>query len=279
MFNRLREAFSKTTQLFSQTKGASIATIEEILLRADVGIKYTEIILQRIKTSRGDMVDVLKDEITSLLNLSKPSVKTPKPVIIMVSGVNGSGKTTTVAKLANRYRKREKVILASGDTYRDAASAQLEIWAQRVQVEIVASHKGQDAAAVVFDTISKAKSQSIDTVLIDTAGRLHTRGDLMNELKKIERVIMKLKPSGPDLNILTIDSTMGQNAIQQARVFSSEVGINGLILTKYDGTAKGGSIIPICNELKLPVLYLGVGEGMDDIIEFEPRAFVEALFE
>ncbi len=279
MFNRLREAFSKTTHLFSQTKGASISTIEEILLRADVGIKYTEIILQRIKTSRGDVVEVLKDEIISLLTLPKPSIETPKPAIIMVSGVNGSGKTTTVAKLANRYRKREKVILASGDTYRDAASAQLEIWAHRVQVEIVASHKGQDAAAVVFDTISKARGQSIDTVLIDTAGRLHTRGDLMNELKKIERVIMKLKPSGPDLNILTIDSTMGQNAIQQARIFSSEIGINGLILTKCDGTAKGGSIIPICNELKLPVLYLGVGEGMDDIIEFEPKAFVDALFE
>lgn len=279
MFNRLREAFSKTTHLFSQTKGASISTIEEILLRADVGIKYTEIILQRIKTSRGDVVEVLKDEIISLLTLPTPSIETPKPAIIMVSGVNGSGKTTTVAKLANRYRKREKVILASGDTYRDAASAQLEIWAERVQVEIVASHKGQDAAAVVFDTISKARGQSIDTVLIDTAGRLHTRGDLMNELKKIERVIMKLKPSGPDLNILTIDSTMGQNAIQQARIFSSEIGINGLILTKCDGTAKGGSIIPICNELKLPVLYLGVGEGMDDIIEFEPKAFVDALFE
>lgn len=279
MFNRLREAFSKTTHLFSQTKGASISTIEEILLRADVGIKYTEIILQRIKTSRKDVVEVLKDEIISLLTLPKPSIETPKPAIIMVSGVNGSGKTTTVAKLANRYRKREKVILASGDTYRDAASAQLEIWAERVQVEIVASHKGQDAAAVVFDTISKARGQSIDTVLIDTAGRLHTRGDLMNELKKIERVIMKLKPSGPDLNILTIDSTMGQNAIQQARIFSSEIGINGLILTKCDGTAKGGSIIPICNELKLPVLYLGVGEGMDDIIEFEPKAFVDALFE
>jgi len=279
MFNRLREAFSKTTQLFSHTKGASIATIEEILLRADVGVKYTEIILQSIKTSRGDVVEALKHEIVSLLTLPKPSIETTKPVIIMVSGVNGSGKTTTVAKLANLYRKREKVILASGDTYRDAASAQLEIWAQRVQVEIVASQKGQDAAAVVFDTILKAKGKSIDTVLIDTAGRLHTRGDLMSELKKIERVIKKLKPGGPDLNILTIDSTVGQNAIQQARVFGSEIGINGLILTKYDGTAKGGAIIPICNELKLPVLYLGVGEGMDDIIEFDPHTFVTVLFE
>ncbi len=278
MFNRLREALSKTTQLFSHAKGASIATIEEILLSADVGVKCTEIILQGIKTSRGDVVEALKDEIVSLLNLPKPSVETIKPVIIMVNGVNGSGKTTTVAKLANLYKKRKRVILASGDTYRDAASAQLEIWAQRLEVEIVASQKGQDAAGVVFDTIVKAKSKSIDTVLIDTAGRLHTRGDLMNELKKIERVIKKLKPEGPDLNILTIDSTIGQNAIQQARVFCSEIGINGLILTKYDGTAKGGAIIPICNELRLPVLYLGVGEGMDDIIEFDPHAFVAALF-
>jgi len=278
MFNRLREALSKTAQLFSYTKGASIATIEEILLSADVGVKCTEIILQGIKTNRGDVVEGLKDEIVSLLSLPKPSVETIKPVIIMVNGVNGSGKTTTVAKLANLYKKRKKVILASGDTYRDAASAQLEIWAQRLGVEIVASQKGQDAAGVVFDTIVKAKSKSIDTVLIDTAGRLHTRGDLMNELKKIERVIKKLKPEGPDLNILTIDSTVGQNAIQQARVFCSEIGINGLILTKYDGTAKGGAIIPICNELRLPVLYLGVGEGMDDIIEFDPHAFVAALF-
>ena len=278
MFNRLREALSKTTQLFSHTQGASIATVEEILLSADVGVKCTETILQGIKTSRGDVVEALKDEIVSLLNLPKPSVEAIKPVIIMVNGVNGSGKTTTVAKLANLYKKRKKVILASGDTYRDAASAQLEIWARRLGVEIVASQKGQDAAGVVFDTIVKAKSKSIDTVLVDTAGRLHTRGDLMNELKKIERVIKKLKPEGPDLNILTIDSTIGQNAIQQARVFCSEIGINGLILTKYDGTAKGGAIIPICNELRLPVLYLGVGEGMDDIIEFDPHAFVAALF-
>ncbi len=279
MFNRLREALSKTTQLFSHTKGASITTIEEILLSADVGVKYTEIILDGVKMSRGDVVEALRHEIVSLLNLPKPSVEITKPVVIMVSGVNGSGKTTTVAKLAHLYKKRKKVILASGDTYRDAASAQLEIWAQRVGVEIVASQKGQDAAGVIFDTIAKAKGKSVDIVLVDTAGRLHTRTDLMSELKKIERVIKKLKPGGPDLNILTIDSTVGQNAIQQARVFSSEIGINSLILTKYDGTAKGGAIIPICNELRLPVLYLGVGEGMDDILEFDPHAFVAALFE
>ncbi len=181
--------------------------------------------------------------------------------------------------MANLYSKKEKVILVCADTYRDASSEQLEIWAQRAGVEIVASQKGQDAAAVVFDAISKARAKSIDTILIDTAGRLHTRSDLMDELKKIRRVIIKLKPTGPDLNILTIDANLGQNSIQQARVFTQETGVNSLILTKFDGTAKGGAIIPICNELKLPVLYLGIGEDIEDIIEFDPHTFVEALFE
>lgn len=278
MFNRLKQALSKAAELFSHIREATTDDIEEILLRADVGAKYTEIILQKIKKDKEDLTEALKNEIFNLLSLPKPQIETAGPVIIMVSGVNGSGKTTTVAKLANLYSKQEKVILASGDTYRDAANEQLEIWAKRVNVEIVTSQKGQDAAAVVFDAISKAQAKLLDTVLIDTAGRLHTRTDLMEELKKIKRVITKLKLNGPDLNILTIDANLGQNSIQQARVFTREIGINSLILTKFDGTAKGGAIIPICNELKLPVLYLGIGEGIDDIIEFDPNAFVEALF-
>lgn len=278
MFNRFKKALSKATELFSHTKGACVSDIEEILLRADVGAKYTEVILKKIKQG-GDLTGALKNEIINLLDLPKPLIENNKPLIIMVSGVNGSGKTTTVAKLANLYSKKEKVILVCADTYRDAASEQLEIWAKRAGVEIVASQKGQDAAAVVFDAISKARAKSIDTILIDTAGRLHTRSDLMDELKKIRRVIIKLKPTGPDLNILTIDANLGQNSIQQARVFTQETGVNSLILTKFDGTAKGGAIIPICNELKLPVLYLGIGEDIEDIIEFDPHAFVEALFE
>jgi len=221
----------------------------------------------------------LKKELVDLLGIDIPKIGIEKPTIVMVSGVNGSGKTTTVAKLANIYQQHERVILASGDTYRDAASEQLGIWALRVNVEIVTSQKGQDAAAVVFDTISRAKAKSIDRVLVDTAGRLHTRGDLMAELKKIRQVITKFRPQGPDLNILTIDANLGQNSIQQARVFTKEIGINGLILTKFDGTSKGGAIIPICNELNLPVLYLGIGEGLDDIVEFEPQLFVDTLFE
>jgi fused signal recognition particle receptor len=279
MFNKFKKALSKATQLFSRARGACISDVEEILLRADVGVKYTELILQKIKKNGGDLTETLKNEIVNLLNLPKPQIGTTNPVVIMVSGVNGSGKTTTVAKLANLYSKKEKVLLVCADTYRDAASEQLEIWAKRADVEIVTSQKGQDAGAVVFDAISKARAKSIDTIFIDTAGRLHTRSDLMEELKKISRVITKMKATGPDLNMLTIDANLGQNSIQQARIFTQEIGINGLILTKFDGTAKGGAIIPICNELRLPVLFLGIGEGIEDIIEFDPHAFVEALFE
>jgi fused signal recognition particle receptor len=213
----------------------------------------------------------------TLLTMPQPTLG-DAPHIIMVSGVNGSGKTTTVAKLAYRYRRTGTVILASGDTYRDAGHEQLEIWAQRAGVEIVGSQKGQDAGAVVYDTIAKALQKNIDTVLIDTAGRLHTRSDLLEELKKIRRVITKLKARGPDLNLLTIDATLGQNSIQQARVFTHAIDINGLVLTKCDGTAKGGAVIPICNELHLPILFLGVGESIEDLIEFDPQAFVDILF-
>ncbi len=279
MFHKLKQALSRAKVLFARTKDASLDDLEEILLQADVGVKYTEMILEKIKRIKAEPVTQLKNEIFNLLNLPKPLIETSPPLVVIVSGVNGSGKTTTVAKLANLYSKKGKVILACGDTYRDAAYEQLAIWSKRTNVEIVGSQKGQDAGAVVYDTISKAQTRSINTVLIDTAGRLHTRSDLIAELKKIIRVIKKLKAPGPDLNILTIDATLGQNSIQQARVFTKEIGINGLILTKFDGTAKGGAIIPICNELKLPVLYLGVGESIDDLIEFDPKTFVDALFE
>lgn len=276
--NKLKTAFSKAAVLFARVKDASLDSIEELLLQADVGTTYTTIIMQHIKKTEGDPPAILKREITDLLSLPKPHIESVKPLVIMVSGVNGSGKTTTVAKLAYRYSKEGTVILASGDTYRDAAHEQLEIWARRAGVEVVGSQKGQDAGAVVYDTLSKAITKNIDTVLIDTAGRLHTRSDLLEELKKMKHVITKLKLTGPDLNILTIDATLGQNSIQQARVFTEAIGINGLILTKCDGTAKGGAVIPICNELKLPILYLGVGENIEDLIEFDPQTFVDALF-
>lgn len=277
LFTKLTQALNKLTSLFARTKGAKIETLEQILLEADVGVKYTKVIIDKIK-NEPDPVLVLKNEIYTLINLKNPKLENVLPLIIMVSGVNGSGKTTTVAKLAQFYKKKGTVLLASADTYRDAASEQLTIWTKRANVEIVSSQKGQDAGAVVYDALSKAKAKTLDTVLIDTAGRLHTRSDLIEELKKIKRVITKFKPLGPDLNLLTIDATLGQNSIQQARVFTRELGINGIILTKFDGTAKGGAIIPICNELKLPVIYLGIGEGIEDLIEFNAKGFVEALF-
>lgn len=254
-----------------------MVSIEETLIQADVGAKYAAAITANLRNARGDRLVALREEIVNLLSHPRPELRGPPPLIVMVSGVNGSGKTTTVAKLANLYQKQSTVLLVSGDTYRDAADEQLKIWAQRVGVEMVASQQGQDAAAVVFDALSKAIAKSIARVIIDTAGRLHTRGDLMEELKKVVRVVKKFKPSGPDYNILTIDANVGQNSIQQARVFTQAIEINGLILTKFDGTAKGGAIIPICNELNLPVLYLGVGEGVEDIIEFDPQDFVQSV--
>lgn len=273
--SQIRKFLGKLAGVFSRLKLEDVSTLEQILLEADVGIKYTNMLIEKIEYNP----NALKEEILKLINISPPVIENKKPFVILVCGVNGTGKTTTVAKIAYLYQKKGTVLLVSADTFRDAATEQLDIWAQTVGVEIVHSHKGQDAGAVTYDAMQKAIVKNIDIVIIDTAGRLHTRNDLMEELKKIKRVITKLKPSGPDLCLLTIDATLGQNSIQQARIFTQELGVNGLILTKFDGTAKGGAIIPICNELKLPVLYLGVGEKIDDLIEFDARHFVEALFE
>lgn len=277
LLSRFKQALGKLTGLFGATRTAPVEDFEAILLAADVGIACTEMILARCRRA-ADPRAQLKTEIHRLLERPVPRCGTEPPVVIMICGVNGSGKTTTAAKLAHRYRQSGDVLLASCDTYRDAASTQLEIWARRSGVEIVTSQKGQDAAAVAFDAVSKAMTRRTPAVIIDTAGRLHTRVDLMDELKKIKRVIGKLRPAGPDLNLLTIDSTLGQNSIQQARTFTKELSINGLILTKFEGTAKGGAIIPICRELDLPVLYLGIGEGIDDLAEFDARQFTDALF-
>lgn len=271
----LRKFLGNLTGVFSKTKLTDVSNLEQILLEADVGAKYTEILIDNATRNP----DNLKAEILKLIDLPAPAITTEKPLVILVCGVNGTGKTTTVAKLAFLYQRKGSVLLVSADTYRDAAGEQLDIWAKKAGVEIVRSQKGQDAGAVTYDALQKAILKKIDTVLIDTAGRLHTRTDLMEELKKIKRVITKLKPSGPDLCLLTIDATLGQNSIQQARIFTQELKVNGLILTKFDGTAKGGAIIPICSELKIPVLYLGIGEKIDDLIEFNPQHFVDTLFE
>ncbi len=270
----LSKFLRKLTGIFSKAKTNDISNLEQILLESDVGVKYIQALLEKINYDRPK----LKEEILKLINIKPPDLNQTKPQVILVCGVNGSGKTTSVAKLAYLYRNKGSVLLISADTYRDAASEQLDIWAKKAGVEIIRSQKGQDAGAVVYDGLNKAITKAIDTVLIDTAGRLHTRSDLMEELKKIKRVITKLKPLGPDLCLLTVDATLGQNSIQQAKIFTQELGINGLILTKFDGTAKGGAIIPICAELKIPVLYLGVGEEINDLITFRPEEFVEVMF-
>jgi fused signal recognition particle receptor len=239
MLSKFGSTFRRLRELLSNTPDASLEAFEDSLIQADVGVKYTETILQRLEKVKGDRLGALRKELIDLLSLAKPEPDGARPMIIMVSGVNGSGKTTSVAKLANLYRRRGGVLLASADTYRDAAHEQLDIWAGKAGVEIVGSQKGQDAAAVVYDAVTKARSRNIEYVVIDTAGRLHTRTDLMEELKKIIRVVMKFKHLGPDYNILTIDATLGQNSIQQARTFTQGIGINGLMLTKFDGTAKG----------------------------------------
>lgn len=277
LIKNLIPGFNKIRSLFTQSGGASLESIEATMIQADVGVKYAGAIREKLQRVGGDRLAALRTEIVGLLSMPRPKPHGAPPLVIMVSGVNGSGKTTTVAKLANMYRKQGSVLLVSGDTYRDAAHEQLGVWAQKTGMEIVASQKGQDAAAVVYDALSRAVAKNTDCVVIDTAGRLHTRTDLMEELKKIVRVIMKFKPAGPDYNILTIDANIGQNSIKQARVFTDAIDINGLILTKFDGTAKGGAIIPICSELRLPVLYLGVGEGIEDIIEFDPEDFARAV--
>jgi fused signal recognition particle receptor len=279
VLGKFKPAISRLRGVFAGTQDRSLEAIEDTLIRADVGVKYSAAIVKTLEQTRGDRAAALREELIRLLSLECPEPDGTRPMIIMVSGVNGSGKTTSVAKLANLHRKRGSVLLASADTYRDAAHEQLSVWAEKVGVEVVGSQKGQDAGAVVFDAIAKAKAKGIECVIIDTAGRLHTRADLMEELKKILRIVRKFKVQGPDYNILTIDATLGQNSIQQARIFAENIGVNGLMLTKFDGTAKGGAIIPICNELKLPVLYLGVGEGVNDILEFDPKRFVAALFD
>jgi fused signal recognition particle receptor len=202
-----------------------------------------------------------------------------KPFIILVVGVNGVGKTTTIGKLAYNFKNANKsVVIGAADTFRAAANEQLEIWADRAGVDIVKQAQGADPAAVTFDTVKSAQSKNKDVVIIDTAGRLHTKGNLMQELEKITRVIKKLKPEGPDEVYLVLDATTGQNAIMQAKEFTKVANVTGIVLTKLDGTAKGGVVIPIVDELQIPVRFIGVGEKIDDLQVFNPQEFVEALF-
>jgi fused signal recognition particle receptor len=265
-----------------------LTMVEEILLASDVGFEATEKIIQamknRIKLEGYDgsekLREILKDEIfKSLIESREEKVDSVKPYIIMVVGVNGVGKTTTVGKLAHIYKSSgKKVIIAAADTFRAAANEQLSIWADRTGVEIIQQQRGSDPGAVAYDAVRAAVARQADIVLIDTAGRLHTRTNLMEELKKIRRVIQKVIEDAPHEVLLVLDAVTGQNGLVQARKFMEAVGVNGIVLTKLDGTAKGGIVIAINQELKLPVKFIGVGEGIEDLQPFDKKMFVAALF-
>lgn len=267
----------------------TLERLEKLLYEADLGVKLsmelTEKVRQRLKQnpqlSGEDLLLELRKEILQIMTFVTPSLPLHEaPEIILIVGVNGNGKTTSVAKLAKRYQDSgKKVLVAAADTFRAAAMEQLEAWASRLQIDIVKGAPNSDPAAVTFDAVSAAKARHMDVVLIDTAGRLHTKTPLMQELEKIKRSCRKFSPSSPHETLLVIDASVGQNAIEQALIFNKFTPITGLILTKLDGSAKGGVVIGIQRQLKVPVKFIGVGEGIDDLEPFHAETFVKALFD
>jgi fused signal recognition particle receptor len=268
--------------------------LEEVLITSDVGVETTLKIIERIEgrvardkvMNASELDSILKEEIAALLeeNAAESTVKEPideskKPYVIMVVGVNGVGKTTTIGKLAYQFKKAGKnVVLGAADTFRAAAVDQLVIWAERAGVDIVNQGMGADPASVAFDTLQSAKANNADVVVIDTAGRLHNKVNLMSELSKIKRVMDKVVPGAPHEVLLVLDGSTGQNAYEQAKQFSAATDINALAITKLDGTAKGGVVIGISDQMKIPVKYIGVGEGMEDLQFFDRKQFVDSLF-
>lgn len=297
-FDRLKDGLSKTRDGFMQKvetiftgrkiDDETLEELEEILIMSDVGTKATAEIMDvlREKARKGEAADagsvkeLLKKEMASLLGEAQPlAVLGNKPYVILAIGVNGVGKTTTIGKLASRFRSQGlSVLLAAGDTFRAAGIEQLEIWAQRADTQLVKHQKGSDPAAVAFDAVTAARTREIDVVIIDTAGRLHTKVNLMDELKKVRRSIDKAMPGAPHEVLLVVDATTGQNALRQADMFNQAAGITGIALTKLDGTAKGGIVFAIKKDLGIPVRLIGIGERIDDLRDFDPEEFVEALF-
>jgi fused signal recognition particle receptor len=302
-FDRLREGLGRTKQQIvgrfdelvqradteaQRTQPVTVDTLEgleELLISADVGISATERIVTSVRdrARRGESLrDLVKDEIRAIfdgVDAAPPSNGQPLHVVFIV-GVNGTGKTTTVGKLANLLKGAGKQpLVCAADTFRAAAVEQLAIWADRAHVDIVRAKPGSDPAAIVFDAIQSAKARGRDPVLVDTAGRLHTRTHLMNELDKIRRVAARAAAGAPHEVLLVLDATVGQNGLTQAREFTSVAGVTGIVLTKLDGTAKGGIAIAIAHDLQLPIRYVGVGEGIDDLVPFSAQEYVDALFQ
>ncbi len=282
---------SKFERLLHGKKELDPALYEELetqLLQADTGVDTTALILQQLTDSikhttastPEPLIEQLKVILKNMLNQgSITSTVTTKPMVILVVGVNGAGKTTSIAKIAHYYQdQNKKVFIAAGDTFRAAATEQLQSWGEQNNIPVIAQHAGADSAAVVFDALNSATAKQADILLVDTAGRLHTQDHLMQELAKIKRVIQKIDPSAPHEVMLILDATMGQNALAQARQFNQAIGVNSICMTKLDGTAKGGIIFSIANELKLPYRFIGVGEDIDDLKPFDPEEYVSALF-
>jgi fused signal recognition particle receptor len=307
-FEKLKSGLRKTKQglvdsvVYAVTGKARLdeKTIEELetaLIGADLGYDLTADLIARLRERLGlreastpqavvaCMKEFLQERLTALPNQSYNGRRdffspASRPHVIMVVGVNGVGKTTTIAKLAKRFREHDRsVLVAAADTFRAAASEQLDIWAQRAEVAIIRTQHGADPAAVAFDAVQSAKSKDTEIVIVDTAGRLHTKSNLMEEMKKISRVMSRVIAEAPHEVLLVIDASTGQNGLRQAEVFSEAVKVTGLVVTKLDGTAKGGIVFSIQEKLKIPVRFIGVGEGIDDLQPFEPQEFVEALFE
>jgi fused signal recognition particle receptor len=262
----------------------TIEALEEALISADVGVAATDKIVQAVRARRGrgdSLRSLVKEEIRRILvGADSPVGNGARPHVVMIVGVNGTGKTTTVGKLARLLKDSGKSpLICAADTFRAAAVEQLEIWATRAGVDIIRARAGADPAAVVFDALAAGKARNRDVVLVDTAGRLHTRVNLMTELDKIRRIAAREVEGAPHEVLLVLDATVGQNGLAQAREFMNAAGVNGIVLTKLDGTAKGGIAVAIAHDLKLPIRYVGVGEAIEDLIPFAPDEYVEALFE
>jgi fused signal recognition particle receptor len=301
IFDRMRQAVSRTRESFTAkisdiaalTRTVDESTLEELesaLLSSDIGVPTTTAILEALRDRArhqaiqggAELRDLLKAQLRSILEEPQHEIPTPatSPKVTFLVGVNGTGKTTSSGKLAAWSRAQGRsVLLCAADTFRAAAIEQLEVWAARSGVEIIKTKQGGDPAAVLFDAVSAAKSRSIDDLYVDTAGRLHTKSGLMDELDKMRRTAARLVPGAPHEVLLVMDATTGQNGLQQARLFTQAAGVTGIVLTKLDGTAKGGIAVAIARELNLPVRFVGVGEKMNDLLEFSPAEFVDSLLE
>jgi fused signal recognition particle receptor len=298
-FGRMREAVTRTRESFSSRIGdlvamtrevdeAALKKLEDALLAGDLGVQTTTEVIDALRErarrqaieSGEELRDLLREQLSEILKAPDRPVPNPAtpPKVTFLVGVNGTGKTTTSGKLAAWYRERDRsVLLCAADTFRAAAIEQLEVWAARSGVEMIKTRQGGDPAAVLYDATSAAKARNIQDLIVDTAGRLHTKSGLMDELEKMRRTASKLVPDAPHEVLLVMDATTGQNGLQQARLFTQSAGVTGIVITKLDGTAKGGIAVAIARELNLPVRFIGIGEKMTDLLEFQPEAFAAAL--